>query len=76
MHQRHDWELQTGFNPRYQQNFSVGIFQDLSTLEDSPIPETMQGISTSAESKDERSKKKKNRRGPKRGLKYVLQIKY
>jgi hypothetical protein len=36
----------------------------------------MQGISTSAESKDERSKKKKNRRGPNRGLKYVLQIKY
>ncbi len=100
-----------GFNPRYRQNFSVGIFQDLSTLEDfnwivsmvqsdlmdiynygqqlwvkvqvgfgtrtckaaanrsnvyvsgknnkiRPIPETMQGISTSAESKEERSKKK------------------
>jgi hypothetical protein len=23
-----------GFNPRYQRNFSVGIFQDLSTLKD------------------------------------------
>jgi hypothetical protein len=23
-----------GFNPRYWQNFSVGIFQDLSTLKD------------------------------------------
>jgi hypothetical protein len=23
-----------GFNPQYRQNFSVGIFQDLSTLED------------------------------------------
>ena len=105
-----------GFNPQYRRNFSVGIFQDLSTLEDFnwivsmvksdlkdtytitdsscgskskwalvhlctckaaanrsnvyvsgknnnkkilPIPETMQGISTSAESKEERSKKKK-----------------
>ena len=102
-----------GFNPRYRRNFSVGIFQDLSTLEDFnwivsmvksdlmdtytitdsscgskskwalvhlctckaaanrsnvyvsgknnkilPIPETMQGISTSAESKEERRKKK------------------
>ncbi len=101
-----------GFNPQYGQNFSVGIFQDLSTLTDFnwivsmlksdlmdtytitdsscgskskwtlvhlctckaaakrsnvyvsgknnkilPIPVTMQGISTSAESKGERSKK-------------------
>ena len=103
-----------GFNPQYRRNFSVGIFQDLSTLTDFnwivsmvksdlmdtytitdsscgskskwalvhlctckaaakrsnvyvsgknnkilPIPETMQGISTSAESKEERSKKQK-----------------
>ncbi len=102
-----------GFNPQYWQNFSVGIFQDLSTLKDFncivsmvksdlldtytitdsscgskskwalvhlctckaaanrsnvyvsgknnkilPIPETMQGLSTSAESKEERSKTK------------------
>ncbi len=101
-----------GFNPRYRRNFSVGIFQDLSNLEDFnwivsmvksdlmdtytitdsscgskskwalvhlctckaaanrsnvyvsgknnkilPISETMQGISTSAESKKERRKK-------------------
>ncbi len=98
-----------GFNPRYRQNFPLGIFQDLSTLTnfnwivsmvksdlmdtytitDSscgskskwalvhlctckaaanrsnasgknnkilPIPETMQGKSTSTESKEERSK--------------------
>jgi hypothetical protein len=32
MHQRHDWELQTWV--QYRQNFSVGIFQDLSTLTD------------------------------------------
>ncbi len=105
-----------GFNPQYRRNFSVGIFQDVSTLNgfnwsvsmvksdlkdtctitDSscgsksnwalvhlctckaaanrsnvyvsgknnkilPIPETMQGISTSAESKEERSKKKKKK---------------
>jgi hypothetical protein len=104
-----------GFNPQYRRNFSVGIFQDLSTLKgfnwivsmvksdlkdtytitDSscgskskwalvhlctckaaanrsnvyvsgknnkkilPIPKTMQGISTSTESKEKRSKKKK-----------------
>ena len=105
-----------GFNPQYRQNFSVGIFQDLSTLTDFnwivsmvksdlmdtytikdsscgskskwalvhlctckaaakrsnvyvsgknnkilPIPETMQGISPSAESKEERSKKNKKK---------------
>jgi hypothetical protein len=104
-----------GFNPQYRRNFSVGIFQDLSTLTDFnwivlmvksdlkdtytitdsscgskskwalehlctckkaaakrsnvyvsgkkilPIPETMQGISTSAVSKEERSKKKKKK---------------
>ncbi len=103
-----------GFNPQYRRNFSVGIFQDLSTLTDLnlivsmvksdlmdtytitdsccgskskwalvhlctckaaanrsnvyvsgnnnkilPIPETIQGISTSVDSKEERSKKKK-----------------
>jgi hypothetical protein len=108
-----------GFNPQYRRNFSVGIFQDLSTLTDFnwivsmvksdskdtytitdsscgskskwalvhlctckaaakrsnvcvsgtnnkilPIPETMQGISTSAESKEERSKKKKKKNYP------------
>ena len=103
------------FNPQYRQNFSVGVFQDLSTLKDFnwivsmvksdlmdtytitdtscgskskwalvhlctckaaanrsnvyvsgknnkkilPIPETMQGISTSAESKEEKEQKTK-----------------
>jgi hypothetical protein len=100
-----------GFNPQYRRNFTVGIFQDLSTLTDFnwivsmvksdlmdtftitdsscgskskwalvhlctckavanrsnvyvsvkkilPIPEIMQGISTSAKSKEERRKKK------------------
>jgi hypothetical protein len=106
-----------GFNPQYQRNFSVGIFQDFSTLTDFnwiismvksdlkdtytitdsscgsksmwalvhlctckaaakrsnvyvsgknnkilPIPETMQGISTSVESKEERSKRKKEKK--------------
>jgi hypothetical protein len=90
-----------GFNPQYRRDFSVGIFQDLSTLTDfnwivsmvkselkdtytitdsscgskskwalvhlcackaavkrSNVYVTMQGISTTAESKEERSKKK------------------
>ncbi len=32
MHQSHDWELQTWVQSPV--NFSVGIFQDLSTLKD------------------------------------------
>ena len=94
MHQRHAWELQTRVQSP-EQKFSVGIFQDLSTLKDFnwivsmvksdlmdtytitdiscvsisneyvsgknnkilPIPQTMQGISTSTESMEERSKK-------------------
>ena len=32
MHQSHG--SRPGFNPQYRQNFSVGIFQDLSTLKD------------------------------------------
>ncbi len=106
----------TSFNPWYRRNFSVGIFQDLSTLTDFnwivsmvksdlmntytiadssywwkskwalvhlctckaaanrsnvyvsgknnkilPFPETMHGISTSMESKEERSKKNKKK---------------
>jgi hypothetical protein len=114
MHQRHVGSCRPGFNPQYRRNFSVGIFQDLSTLTDFnwivsmvksdlkdtntitdsscgskskwalvhlctckaaakrsnvyvigknnkkilPIPKTMQGISTSAESREERSIKK------------------
>jgi hypothetical protein len=61
MHQRQDWEFQTQVQCTCKaaaNRFNVYVSGKNNKI--LPIPETMLGISTSAESKEERSKKKKS----------------
>ena len=60
MHQRQDWEFQTQVQCTCKAAANrSNVYVSGKNNKILPIPETMQGISTSVESKEERSKKNK-----------------